>query len=190
MANPLRVNAAELLRRPGSEKQLDLHVGVADLGIDDDRFRPSDPVDVELRLESLTDGIVVNGRVSAPWHGICRRCAGLAEGRVDGDVHELYQEVVTDPDAFPLEGEQLDLEPMVREVLLLDAPSSPLCRADCAGLCPQCGADRNAGSCGCAAPVADLRWSALDQLKGILPDAVGDSEADPGADPGADPDGA
>lgn len=182
MANPLRVNAAELLRRPGTEKHLDLHVDVADLGIDDERFRPADPVDVELRLESLTDGIVVNGRVSAPWHGICRRCAGPAEGRVDGDVHELYQEVVTDPDAFPLEGDQLDLEPMVREVLLLDAPATPLCRDDCAGLCPQCGADLNTGSCDCAPVAADPRWSALDQLKGILTDLDGtpDGDAHPG----------
>ena len=85
-------------------------------------------------------------------------------------MHELYQETVTDPEAFPLEGEQLDLEPMVREVLVLDAPSSPLCRVDCAGLCPDCGIDRNTGSCSCNNTVADPRWGALDQLKGILDD--------------------
>ena len=169
MANPLRVNAAELLRRPGSEKHLELQVTVADLGLDDERFRPGDAVVVHLRLEALTDGIVVNGEVVAPWHGICRRCATTATGELHSEVHELYQETVTDPDAFPLEGEQLDLEPMVREVLVLDAPQSPLCRPDCAGLCPQCGTDLNTGSCGCQQVAADPRWAALDQLKGVLP---------------------
>lgn len=171
MANPLRVNAAELLRRPGSEKHLDLEVTVADLGLDDERFRPSDPVGVHLRLESLTDGIVVNGEVVAPWHGICRRCATPATGVLHSEVHELYQETLTDPDAFPLEGDQLDLEPMTREVLVLDAPQTPLCRPDCAGLCPQCGTDLNVATCSCGGTAADPRWAALDQLKGVLPPA-------------------
>lgn len=170
MAYPLRVNAAELLRRPGSEKTIDLHATVAEIGLHDERFRESDTVDIHLRLESLTDGIVVNGEVVAPWHGICRRCATAATGTLRSDVHELYQETVTDPEAFPLEGEQLDLEPMVREVLVLDAPSSPLCRDDCAGLCPDCGIDRNTGSCSCNNTVVDPRWGALDQLKDILDD--------------------
>jgi len=106
----------------------------------------------------------------APWYGICRRCATAATGTLRSEVHELYQETVTDPEAFPLEGEQLDLEPMVREVLVLDAPSSPLCRDDCAGLCPDCGIDRNTGSCSCNNTVVDPRWGALDQLKSILDD--------------------
>ncbi len=169
MANPLRVNAAELLRRPGTEKHLDLTFAVSDLGLHDERFRGDDDVAVRLRLESLTDGIVVVGEVVAPWHGICRRCATLTTGEVRCDVHELYQETLTDPDAFPLEGEQLDLEPMVREVLLLDAPGSPLCRDDCAGLCPTCGIDRNRSDCSCSEAPADPRWAALDQLRGALP---------------------
>lgn len=170
MANPLRVNAAELLRRPGSEKELRLQVMVSDLDVHDQRLRGDDPVSIELHLESLTDGIVVRGTVTAPWHGICRRCATAATGLVRAEVHELYQEVVTDPDAFELVGDQLDLAPMVREVIVLDAPMSPLCRDDCRGLCPQCGVDLNVESCTCTSEVADPRWSALDQLKDLLDD--------------------
>ncbi|MFZ4811081.1 MAG: YceD family protein [Ilumatobacteraceae bacterium] len=168
MANPLRVHIADLLRRPGSEKDLDLDVSVLDLGIVDERFVPEETVAVRLHLESLTDGLVVRGHVVSTWHGICRRCAMPAQGTLDSDVHELYQHVITDPDAFELEGDVLDLEPMVREVVVLDAPVSPLCTADCAGLCPQCGIDRNTESCGCAAPPSDDRWSALEQLKDII----------------------
>ncbi len=57
----------------------------------------------------------MRGLVTAPWHGICRRCASPATGEVRADVHELYQQVVTDPDAFELVGDQLDLTSMVLE---------------------------------------------------------------------------
>ena len=96
-------------------------------------------------LESLTDGIVVDGTICAP---VARHVPPLPRRRVRASSrprsHELYQQVVTDPDAFEIVGDQLDLAPMVREVVLLDAPATPLCRPDCAGLCPTCGIDRNA----------------------------------------------
>jgi uncharacterized protein len=53
---------------------------------------------------------------------------------------------------------------------LLDAPIAPVCRQDCAGLCPTCGIDRNVATCDCLVAVADPRWDALSQLKAILPD--------------------
>lgn len=169
-ANPLRVNAAELLRRPGSERDIEVRATVADLDVHDDRLRGDDRVTIALHLESLTDGIVVRGTVTAPWYGTCRRCAIDASGLVTADVHELYQTVVTDPEAFELVGDQLDLAPMVREVIVLDAPPSPLCRDDCKGLCPECGIDRNLDSCACSGPVSDTPWAALDQLKDLLGD--------------------
>jgi len=168
VADPLRVTTADLLRRPGTERTVEVTTSVAELGIADERFEPDASVDVRLRLESLTDGIVVTGTVHAPWHGICRRCAVATGGTVDSDVHELYQETITDPDAFELVGDQLDLRPMMAELLVLDAPSSPLCRPDCQGLCPVCGIDRNTARCDCDTTVADDRWSALDQLKDRL----------------------
>jgi uncharacterized protein len=170
MANPLRVNAAELLRRPGSERDVDVRFTIADLGLVDERFHADDRVAIALHLESLTDGVVVRGLVTAPWYGICRRCATPVAGEVRCDVHELYQTVVTDPEAFELTGDQLDLGPMVREVMVLDAPMSPLCRDDCRGLCPQCGVDLNVETCSCSGEVADPRWGALDQLKDLLDD--------------------
>lgn len=171
MPDPLLVNAAELLRRPGSEKELRLVVLLSDLGISDERFAPDAEVEIELRLESLTDGIVVDGELRVPWHGTCRRCLEPTEGVAVSEVHELYQRVLTDPDAFELVGDQLDLKPVVRELALLDAPTTPLCRPDCAGLCPVCGTDLNRSTCSCAPAPADDRWSALDQLRDRLDDA-------------------
>jgi len=173
VANPFLVNAAELLRRPGSEKTLSLLVPIADLDIvDDPRFAADAEVEVALRLEALSDGIVVAGRLRVRWQGVCRRCLVDTGGIVDSEVHELYQRTVTDPDAFEIVGEQLDLRPAVRELVLLDAPATPLCRPDCAGLCPTCGANLNDGPCGCTAAPADPRWSALDALKGLTDPAT------------------
>ena len=170
MSNPLLINAAELLRRPGSDRRVSLQPTVADLGIDDDRFDPDATVSVSVRLESLTDGIVVDGTLRAPWADLCRRCLAAARGDVVCDVHELYQLVVTDPDAFEIVADQIDLATMVRENILLEAPLAPLCRADCAGLCPTCGIDLNTSTCECIGVVGDPRWDALSELKAILPD--------------------
>jgi uncharacterized protein len=86
------------------------------------------------------------------------------------EVHELYQLVVTDPDAFAIHNDQIDLAPMVRETVLIELPDAPLCRIDCAGLCPTCGVDFNVDQCGCAAPIVDARWAALDALRDLLPE--------------------
>jgi len=168
MANPLRVSASELLRRPGSQATVQLHSSLDELEVvDPNRFPADAEVEVSLHLEALTDGIVVDGELRVPWHGVCRRCLVETGGIQVSEVHELYQRVVTDPEAFELSGDQLDLRDVVRELVLLDAPSTPLCRPDCAGLCLTCGANLNEGRCNCAAPPADPRWSALDQLQGI-----------------------
>ena len=168
--NPLLINAAELLRRPGSERRFNLEPTIADLGIVDPRFDPDATVEVSLRLESLTDGLVVDGQVSAPWADSCRRCLAPATGVVLGEIRELYQVVLTDPDAFEIVADQIDLAAMVREIILLDAPLAPLCRRDCAGLCPTCGIDLNTASCDCVTAVVDPRWEALSQLKVNLPE--------------------
>lgn len=170
MGSPLVLSAVEVLRRPGAERRIS---ATCDLGLDDPRIPVDAEATVELRLDTLTDGVVVDGVVSVPWTGTCRRCLGPAEGVLHADVHELYQPVpTTDPDAFEIDGDYLDLRPMVREVILLDAPQNPLCRADCRGLCPTCGADRNVAACDCTPLAADDRWAALAKLRGVLPDPV------------------
>jgi len=166
MASPLVVNAAELLRRPGNQKTVALAVPLSALDVHDDyRFAEGFEVDIELELESLSDGIVVDGTVTVPWQGTCRRCLEPTGGVSVSEVHELYQRVITDPEAFEIIGDQIDLKPVAREAVLLDAPTTPLCDAECKGLCPTCGANLNEATCQCAPPPADPRWAALDQLR-------------------------
>lgn len=166
----LKVNAFELLRRPGTLKAFQFSVDPEAIALVDSRLVPGSNIEIDLVCESMTDGIVVHGSVSATFHGECRRCLTSLVGRIDADVHELYQVAITDPDAFLIEGDIIDLAPMVRETILLELPDAPLCRPDCAGLCPTCGTDLNAGSCECPTDVVDARWSVLDALRDQLPE--------------------
>lgn len=170
MPTPLVVNVVELLRVPGTVKEVSVSVACDDLAFDDARV-VDEPVDVTIRLESLSNGITATGRVLATWHGECRRCLAPVGGRLGVEIDELYQRTVEDPDAHPIEGDQIDLLPMVRENVLLALPLGPLCREECPGFCGQCGADLADGPCGCTPTVGDPRWAALDALR--TPDSSG-----------------
>lgn len=165
----LRVNTAELLRQPGSHRDVVVTVDAGALDVDDDRI--GGPISVELALDTTIDGIVASGRVVVPWADGCKRCLTPLTGEAASEVDELYQLDVTDPDAFelPTDG-PLDLSELVREHALLAMPDAVLCRDDCAGICPVCGADRNETDCGCDTEVRDDRWSALDALRAELDD--------------------
>lgn len=161
----LRLNTVELLRQPGLRRELDLDVTVAELGVDDPRVADA-VVRVELAAESTVDGIVVRGRLLVPCHDQCRRCLRDVSQTHHLEVDELYQDEVSDPEAFEIGPDALDLTGLVRDgVLLALVGPPPLCAVDCAGICPVCGADRNERSCSCDTEVRDDRWAALDQLR-------------------------
>lgn len=160
---PLRIDAVELLRQPGSTRAVEVAIDPEPLGVAHDRLRGD--VDVRLVLESTGDRIDVRGDVSAGWATACRRCLRPIEGIERVEVDERYQRPhardAIDPDAFMIEGDQLDLAPMVRDAMLLALDDERVCRDDCAGLCPVCGVDRNETTCDCSTEVRDDRWAAL-----------------------------
>lgn len=164
----LRLNARELLRQPGLRKTIEVTLPAADLGVDDDRI--TGEIALDLVATSNLDGIVVAGTLALPWRAPCRRCVAEVIGTTTIEVDELYQDpsdasAVLADDAFPIEGDQVDLVPAVREAILLELPNDVLCRDDCAGICPVCGIDRNQGTCECDTTVRDDRWAALDDLR-------------------------
>jgi uncharacterized protein len=164
--DPLVLNVAELLRRPGTRRALRTVVDARGLTLGGDASVPDGtPVELDVVVESLSDGVTVNGDVRTTWAGVCRRCLGTASGPILADVQELYQVHPTSEEAFAFDGEQLDLRPMVRELVLMELPAAPLCRPDCAGLCPVCGVDRNTVQCECEPDDRDPRWAALDALR-------------------------
>jgi uncharacterized protein len=87
-----------------------------------------------------------------------------AEDDADATEDEGAEVSEGDLDVFPFDGERIDLEPLFREQFVLSVPYAPLCAEDCKGLCPQCGIDRNTGSCTCEKPI-DPRLAALKGLK-------------------------
>ncbi len=133
------------------------------------------PADAEVVADALLDsvdgGVEVTATVSAPWRGECRRCLKPVSGRLRCEVREMYRPRGAhegprdDEETYALHPDHLDLEPLVRDALLLELPLAPLCQEQCLGLCPTCGADRNEGPCGCPEPSGDPRWAALNVLR-------------------------
>jgi uncharacterized protein len=112
------------------------------------------PIRYELGVRVVGDEVVVSGSLSAEVRFVCCRCGNAFASQVrepsfgwSGHMADL--------------NESVDLTPAMREAILLAFPTYPVCRPDCGGLCPQCGADLKRGRCRCRAP-RDPRWGALD----------------------------
>lgn len=127
---------------------------------------PGADVSVALTLVSFLGGVTATGHVTAPWRAACRRCARPVQGILEVRVAEQFRPGAgpDDDDAYPLVNETIDLRDLVRDAVVLELPLAPLCRPDCAGLCPTCGCDRNERACGCQ-PEIDPRWATLDALR-------------------------
>lgn len=118
--------------------------------------RPVKSVHVSGRISGAGAGrYYFSGQFHGSAAGECRRCLVPVEFVVQGDAHLIFadadDENADEPDVYPLGelGTMLDLGPAIREQWLLDASGLPLCRPDCKGLCPTCGAELNAGPCAC-----------------------------------------
>jgi uncharacterized protein len=148
---PLVLDTRELGRRPGSQRLMSFTAPApADLGIEVLRVPEGSPVAFELRLEAVMEGVLVTGEAQAELVGECVRCLEEVRDEVVADFQELfvYEESDTathpqdgeDDDVSRLEGDLIDLEPLLRDTVVLTLPFQPLCRDDCPGLCIECGA--------------------------------------------------
>jgi uncharacterized protein len=161
---PFVVAVARLRRTFGATSHVVPAGPIADLQVTGTAVPEGAEVGADVTLERIAGGIAVRGVVTAPWVGACRRCLAPLTGRLEVPVRELYTEGGDGEDTYPLEGDEVDLEPLARDAVLLDLPVAPLCRPHCKGLCPLCGADRNEVTCSCSNP-GDPRWAALDALR-------------------------
>ena len=122
-----------------------------DFGTDVISIKAGQPVELEVRLESVVEGVLVTGSVSGTATGACVRCLDPVELDVDGRFQELFayadraahhHEVGADTDedeVHELVGDLIDLEPVLRDAVVPTLPFQPVCRADCPGLCSECG---------------------------------------------------
>lgn len=144
----------------------------AGLGLDIIGVPEGAPLDLDVRLESVTEGVLVTGTVTAPLRGECGRCLDPVTDELTVDVCELFAypdsatDETTEPDEVPrLGGDHLDTEPMVRDAVVLALPWTPLCDPDCAGLCPTCGQRLDDLPAGHTHDEIDPRWAALAALR-------------------------
>lgn len=172
--SPWAFSTRELGRRPGAMRTATRGVPApADgMGLPTIGVPVGTPVDVDVRLESATEGIYVSGTVHAHLAGECARCLDPLSDEITVEIGELfvYPDSVTDetteedelPRVTGSRGEEhVDLEQTVRDALLGELPLAPLCGPDCPGLCVGCGekwADLPAGH---GHETLDPRWAAL-----------------------------
>jgi uncharacterized protein len=143
------------------------------------------PVDLDLRLESVMEGVLVSGTASAPLRGECGRCLESFDDEVVVDVQELFvypastTDMTSEEDEVPrLQGDMIDLEPVLRDAVVLALPTNPLCRDDCPGLCPECGVHWDDLPNDHSHEQVDPRWAALQSLVNEPPTAA-DGEVPP-----------
>jgi uncharacterized protein len=141
------LDTRELGRRPGSQRQVKRTVPApADLGIEVLRVPEGAPVELDLRLEAVMEGVLVTGTANAVLDGECARCLEPISDEIEARFQELfvYAEHQTphdeDDEVSNLEGDLVDLEPLLRDAVVLALPFQPLCEDDCPGLCTECGA--------------------------------------------------
>jgi uncharacterized protein len=167
--NPLRFDLRELGRRAGSLREYRRSVPApAGLGLDLVGVPEGAPLALELRLESVTEGVLVTGTVTAPITGQCGRCLDPLSAEIAVEICELfaYPDSSTDQtseedEIHRIDGEILDVEPAVRDAVVLGLPWTPLCRPDCPGLCPSCGQRLDDLPAGHTHETIDPRWAGL-----------------------------
>lgn len=141
------------------------------LGLDVIGVRDEALLELDLQLEAVSEGVLVTGTLTAPLRGECGRCLDPVSESLSVDVCELfaYPDSLTDTtteqdEVYRIVGDHLDLEPVVRDGVVLGLPLTPLCRPDCSGLCPECGLRLDDLESGHAHESLDPRWAALAEM--------------------------
>jgi uncharacterized protein len=170
-ASPMSVDITRLGRRPGAMVTLrDTVPSPSRIGLDMIAIDRGAPLELDLRVESVSEGVLVTGTVAAPTVGECARCLTEVHGRVEVGLTELFAypdsatEATTEEDEVGhIVDDTINLEQSIIDAVALDLPFSPVCRPDCPGLCPECGVPL-AAEPGHHHDRIDPRWAKLAQM--------------------------
>jgi uncharacterized protein len=158
-AGALVISVTELLRHPGTQREVVVSAPLDELAVMSSRVLEGSEIEAKLVLEAMSDSsLTATGTITAEWMGECRRCLATVEGTVETDVREIFESHPVEGETYRLDGDRIDLEPMVREAVLLALPLAPLCEEACAGPEGHPVAED-------ASPPTDDRWAALRELK-------------------------
>jgi uncharacterized protein len=190
-ANPWRLDLRELGRRPGSLRELERTLPApGDWRVELIGVPEGGEVRLRVRLESVMEGVLVSGDVAVPLVGSCARCLEPIEDTLELDVQELYAyegsttEATSEEDEVRrVEGDHIDLEPMLRDLVVLSLPLAPTCTEECAGLCVDCGQRLDELPADHSHEVLDPRWAGLAQrFDASHPDRFASAPGTPGSD--------
>jgi uncharacterized protein len=185
--NPFLFNAHDLPRRPGEMREYELTFSEHEaLGFEVLAIAADEPIDIDLRIESVAEGILATATVRTEASGECGRCLDAVYYDVDESFQELY-EYVEDPRQArkknkpgkkrvnkaeeedldedlvrQMDGELIDLDGPIRDAIILNLPINPLCEPDCPGLCPDCGMKWVELPEDHEHAPADIRWAGLE----------------------------
>ncbi|MFL6055978.1 MAG: YceD family protein [Actinoallomurus sp.] len=177
---PFVIDTIALGRRPGSMREESRTVPApANLGVEMVGVPEDADVELDFRLEAVMEGVLVSGMARAPLTGECARCLEPVTSSIEVDFQELFVYSDTrsgesaDEDERRLEKDLIDLEPVVRDAMVLALPLSPLCQDDCPGLCSECGVRLADAEPDHHHEAVDPRWAAL---QGMLDQRQEDQE--------------
>jgi len=181
-----KLNTYELPRRAGEMREYELDIVVKEkFGVELISIPAGEVIEIDARLESVTEGVLLSADVYAVAQGECIRCLDPVEIVIERKIQELYSYEPTNErgkkkrksstedltsedldvaDEFMMDGDILDLETPVRDAIVLSLPSNPVCNQDCLGLCPECGGKWADLPEDHAHEVIDARWASLGGL--------------------------
>jgi uncharacterized protein len=173
---PLVLDSRELGRRPGSQREVTRSVPApADLGIEVLHVPEGASVELDLRLEAVMEGVLVTGTARAALEGECVRCLEPISDAIEARFQELFVyddqshhrvgDDTEDDETSRLQGDLIDLEPVLRDAVVLALPFQPLCEDDCPGLCTECGARLKGDPDHTHDAAIDPRWARLVELQ-------------------------
>ncbi|MFT4235725.1 MAG: YceD family protein [Microbacterium sp.] len=165
MSGPFVLSAHDIVRKPGEMREHELTIPTPETwGEGIVQVEKGTPLELEVRLESVHEGILVTGEVDTEYQGVCGRCLTDIQQPVEVEFQELFEYPGGESTDFEVQDDHVDLETLVRDAIVLSLPFQPVCRPDCAGLDPQTG-ERLTTSADQVQPApVDPRWAALEDF--------------------------
>ena len=182
-SNPFHIDTHDLPRRAGEMREFTLEIDDHEpLGFDIISIAKDEPIYVDLKLEAVAEGVLATATIETTAVGECIRCLDPVELPIDQSFQELfeyeidYRQKKSSKKPIPesdeegeevrqMVGDIIDLEPSIRDAVILDLPIHPLCDPDCPGLCPECGIKWSLLPEDHAHATPDIRWAGLDGWK-------------------------
>ncbi|CAB4872242.1 MAG: DUF177 domain-containing protein [Actinobacteria bacterium] len=180
-----KLNTYELPRRAGEMKEYELDIELLEkVGVELIAVQAGEIIEVDARLESVTEGVLLSAEIFAVATGECIRCLDPVEIEIERRIQELYlyeqkperkkrtpvQDDLDIEDELLLEGDYMNLESPIRDAICLTLPINPLCSDDCQGLCPDCGLKWVDLSDDHVHETIDARWAGLADVATEEPD--------------------